>query len=129
MSSCHSPALVIDLKYMAIRIHRSTLEALENPEYIELLVSPSLSTLAIRASSKTTTAQRINRQKLDTSQSIMLYSTPLVQNILNISPDWEIGCKYKMVGIAIPDRSMIVFEMRKARKIHEYEYIEDFSKT
>lgn len=121
--------MVIDLKYMSIRIHKSTLDALGNPEYIELLVAPLLRTLAIRPSNKTVTAKRINKQKLDSSRSFMVYSTPLVQNILNISPDWDIGHTYKMEGKAIPDKSMIVFEMRNARKIHEYEYIEDFSKT
>ena len=44
MSKCLSPVLVVDFKYNIIRIHRSTLLALGNPSFFDVLVSPSQGT-------------------------------------------------------------------------------------
>ena len=72
------PVLCIDLKKNRIRIHKLTLHMLGDPEYIQLLVNPQDSMIAIRKSvRKDYLAHRVRYSKADSRYCYELYSTEL----------------------------------------------------
>lgn len=123
MSKCLSPVLVVDFKYNIIRIHRSTLLALGNPSFFDVLVSPSQGKIGIRAQqSRTTTAQKVNTTSLELQRSIQLYSTNLVRQLLEINPKWDDEQIYKMKGVLIDSEDMVMFDSHNSELIHNDEY-------
>ena len=123
MSKCLSPVLVVDFKYNIIRIHRSTLLALGNPSFFDVLVSPSQGKIGIRAQqSRTTTAQKVNTTSLELQRSIQLYSTNLVRQLLEINPKWDDEQIYKMEGVLIDSEDMVMFDSHNSELIHNDEY-------
>ena len=123
MSKCLSPVLVVDFKYNIIRIHRSTLLALGNPSFFDVLVSPSQGKIGIRAQqSRTTTAQKVNTTSLELQRSIQLYSTNLVRQLLEINPEWDDEQIYKMEGVLIDSEDMVMFDSHNSELIHNDEY-------
>lgn len=80
------PVLCIDLKKNRIRIHKLTLHMLGDPEYIQLLVNPQDSMIAIKKSvRKDYLAHRVRYSKADSRYCYELYSTELLQafNLFN----------------------------------------------
>lgn len=76
------PVLCIDLKKNRIRIHKLTLHMLGDPEYIQLLVNPQDSMIAIRKSvRKDYLAHRVRYSKADSRYCYELYSTELFTGI------------------------------------------------
>ena len=79
------PVLCIDLKKNRIRIHKLTLHMLGDPEYIQLLVNPQDSMIAIRKSvRKDYLAHRVRYSKADSRYCYELYSTELLQALRHI---------------------------------------------
>ena len=123
MSRWHSPMLVVDFNYNIIRIHRSTLDALGNPEYVEILVSPKHAKIGIRAHDKQTiTSQKVNSESLLHQRSIQLYSTDLARELLEINPKWENDQIYRMEGVLIDSENMVLFNGMDSELIHSEEY-------
>lgn len=123
MSKCLSPVLVVDFKYNIIRIHRSTLLALGNPSFFDVLVSPSQGKIGIRAQkNRTTTAQKVNKTSLELQRSIQLYSTNLVRQLLEINPKWDDEQIYKMEGVLINSEDMVMFDSHNSELIHNDDY-------
>ena len=123
MSKCLSPVLVVDFKYNIIRIHRSTLLALGNPSFFDVLVSPSQGKIGIRAQqSRSTTAQKVSTTSLEHQRSIQLYSTNLVRQLLEINPEWDDEQIYKMEGVLIDSEDMVMFDSHNSELIHNDEY-------
>ena len=123
MNRLRSPILVVDFKYNIIRIHRSTLAALDNPQYIDMLVNPSKGMIGIRAQSKQTpTAQKVNRESLVLQRSIQLYSTHLVRELFGLNPEWQDGQIYKMEGVLINSEHTVLFDVSSSELVHSDEY-------
>ena len=123
MNRLRSPILVVDFKYNIIRIHRSTLAALDNPQYIDMLVNPSKGMIGIRAQSKQTpTAQKVNRDSLVLQRSIQLYSTHLVRELFGLNPEWQDGHIYKMEGVLINSEHTVLFDVSSSELVHSDEY-------
>ena len=123
MSRLHSPILVVDLKHYIIRIHRSTLTALGNPKYIDIIVSPAQGKIGIRAQSeRTPSSQRINTKSIALQRSIQLYSTELLKELITITPSWETGYIYKMEGELIDSEAIAIFSVADSEIIHNDEY-------
>ena len=123
MSRWHSPILVVDFKYNVLRIHRSTLDALGNPDYFEILVSPKKGRIAIRAQkTRTPTAQKVSLQSLTLQRSIQLYSTVLTRELLSINPAWENEQIYRMEGALVDSEKLVIFDSLRSELIHSDEY-------
>lgn len=123
MNRLRSPILVVDFKYNIIRIHRSTLVALGNPTFIEMIVSPSKGMIGIRAAdTQTPTSQRINTASIALQRSIQLYSTNLVRELLGINPEWQDEQIYKMEGVLKNSEHMVLFDFSSSELVHSDEY-------
>ena len=93
------PILCIDLKKNRIRIHKQTLHMLGDPEYIQLLVNPSLKMIAIRCSCREDNlAHRIRRYQLTDGNCYEIYSTDLIRTLRNVDNSWRTDCSYRIYG-------------------------------
>ena len=110
--------ILIDLKKKRIRIHRSTLHALGDPDRVYLLVNPEQRILAVQsAMASDKRAHKVYTTSESNRQTYELYSTPLVANLLALNPDWSELYKYRLRGEAIPNESAVVFKMDDATAV------------
>ena len=99
------PVLCIDLKKNRIRIHKLTLHMLGDPEYIQLLVNPQDSMIAIRKSvRKDYLAHRVRYSKADSRYCYELYSTELLQALRHTGIYLEDNRSYRIYGALNPKR-------------------------
>lgn len=113
----NTPMIVIDGKNNRIRIHRSTLHLLGNPEYIQLLVNPEQLTLAILPSKKLKTANAVRWDRIMASKSCELYSKILIRQLGSICPNWKADGKYRLYGVCVLDGVLIQFDMSSAEEV------------
>ena len=107
--------ILIDLKKKRIRIHRSTLHALGDPDRVYLLVNPEQRILAVQSAvASDKRAHKVYTTSESNRQTYELYSTPLVANLLALNPDWTEPFKYRLKGESIPNESAVVFKMDDA---------------
>lgn len=107
-------AIQLDLAKSRIRIHRKTLVALGNPEYILLIVNPEEKTLGILQGNMNIPSAHHIRAKDDTGkQSYELYSTSLSRQLRKVMPNWINGGKYLLTGNLISEGTA-VFSMIEA---------------
>ena len=107
-----SPTILIDLAKDRIRIHRVTLSALQNPEYILLIVNPAEKSLGImRSSSEAPGAHKV---KCVGKLCYELYSKSLVQKFREVCPNWLETGKYRMTGNIVPGAMIAQFSMSAA---------------
>ena len=111
--------LSIDMKKYRIRVHKSTLHQLGDPPYIQLLVNPASSVVALksvtRSSSKDQT-HKVPRKKLESSNSIEIYSKSFIDKLIELVPDLKDGNCYRMTGNIVPSEKMAVFSFKTLRK-------------
>lgn len=110
------PTLLIDLMRDKIRIHRSTMLAMGNPEYIALIINPDKLILGIVCSSiNDKRAHKVRYNYLHQSgQSYELHSKSLINSLKLICPEWRDGEKYKLYGKICPYDNSARFDMSEA---------------
>lgn len=102
--------ILIDLKKKRIRIHRSTLHALGDPDRVHLLVNPEQCILAVQSAvAADKRAHKVYTTAGSNRQTYELYSTSLVSNLRKLNPDWTEPYKYRIRGEAIPSERAVVF--------------------
>lgn len=107
-------AIQLDLAKSRIRIHRKTLAALGNPEYILLIVNPEEKTLGILQGNMSIPGAHHIRPKDDAGkQSYELYSTSLSRQLRKVMPNWINGGRYLLSGNLISEGTA-VFSMTEA---------------
>lgn len=115
--SLDAPMIVIDSKNSRIRIHRSTLHLLGDPEYIQLLINPERLLLIILPSKRLNTANAIRWDRIAKSKSCELYSKILIRQFRSICPNWKVDGKYQLYGYCIPNELLIQFDMSSAKEV------------
>lgn len=106
--------LQLDLAKSRIRIHRKTLAALGNPEYILLICNPEEKTLGIlQGDMNMPGAHRIKPESGKGKLCHELYSTSLSRQFRKVMPNWINGGKYLLSGNLISDGTA-VFSMTEA---------------
>lgn len=118
-SATDTPMIVVDGKNSRIRIHRSTLHLLGDPEYIQLLVNPERLTIAILPSQKLKTSNAIRKDRIAGGQSFELYSKILVRQLEGICPEWKTDGKYRLYGVCVLEGKLIQFDMSSAEEVGE----------
>ena len=83
-----APTLVIDLKRNRIRIHRRTLHLLGDPNYVQLMVNPKQSVIAIKSCrAQDYRSEKIRWETLGDKQCCEFYSKYLVKSLRNVCMD------------------------------------------
>ena len=106
------PSILIDMRKNRIRIHKNTLRALGNPDFVVLIVNPEEYTLGIKCSTiDDKLAHRIRKNTL--KKECELHSKRLMTAFYRLCPDWDDKKNYRLEGDVIKEENMVVFSMRK----------------
>ena len=108
------PRVVIDVSKYRIRIHRSTIKSLGNPEYVQLLVNPTEKTMAILPTDRND--KKAHRIKYN-NHSFEIYSMLFVESICKLTNKFESGNRYTICGRFIPEKKLALFNLDKAEKV------------
>lgn len=109
------PMILVDMAKNRIRIHRTALDALQNPEYILLVVNPAEKTLGILPSKLGEPgAHRVKTPSFLGKNCCELYSASLTRQLREVCRDWLPTGKYLMEGAQIPDERILCFPMQEA---------------
>ena len=107
------PVICIDLKKNRIRIHKQTLKMLGNPAYIQLLVNPQDSRIAIRPSSASDhLAHHIKQVPKGFKHDNEIYSADLIKELNTISSGWERDHMYRIYGKMNRKENLVYFDIK-----------------
>ena len=106
-----SPVVVIDCSRNRIRIHRTALHLLGNPDYVALLVNPTNLTFAIVPSEKSQISHAVRWERLLSNRCFELYSKPLIPQLCSVFPGWNTSEQFRMTGEYIPVENLIRFNL------------------
>lgn len=124
MSDHNSPTVLlsVDIKKYRIRIHKATLHLLGDPPYIQLLINPSSSIVALKSVSRSTSkdqTHRVPKKTLRSSNSVEIYSKFFIDKLIELVPELTDGNCYHMTGTIIPSEKMAVFSFKTLRPFEE----------
>lgn len=111
-AKAYSPVIVVDLAKDRIRIYRSTINALQNPTHIMLIVNPIEKTIGIIHGKEGDLG--VHKVKIAGKSCYELYSRPLTQKFRQVCPGWIDTGKYKLTGKVIPGELVAEFNMLDA---------------
>ena len=119
-SQISKPTITISLKKPSIRIYKEALHKIENPEYIFFSIDFLDKSLLIIPSIKfDTKAHNVGKYLNNTSKSVVLYSTPLINSLKALCKDWKNNKTYKMFGqVIVLDKKCIRFNLSEANAIN-----------
>ncbi len=106
------PSILIDMRKHRIRIHKNTLHAIGNPDFVMLIINPKEYTLGIKCGLlDDKRALRIRKSTI--SKDCELYSKSLMTAFHLLCPEWKEQEKYRLEGEIITAENMAVFSMRE----------------
>lgn len=109
------PMILVDMAKNRIRIHRTTLEMLQHPEYVLLIVNPIERTIGIMPSKMSDPgAHRVKTPSVLVKKSYELYSGILTRKLREVCPDWLPTGKYLMTGDLVSGKQVVRFPMGEA---------------
>lgn len=113
-------AITIDPKKNRIRMFKSMLHLLDEPNYIQLLVNPEQKLFVIRSIEKEAPyAQtfKVNKHVQNTDNSYELYSGTLITKLCVILGITDVSCSYRMTGTVVLAQKMAAFSFDTLEKI------------
>lgn len=117
-----TPTLVIDLKKNRIRIHKKTLHLLGDPEFVQILVNPEKTTIAIKnCLAEDYRAERIKWQLISGRQCCEFYSKYLIKCLRGVYFDWKDDHSYRIDGSIIESEHLAQFSMEKSTLIEGWD--------
>ena len=119
MSSEPELGLRLDTRYNRIHIHRATLKAIGNPEYVVLGIHPKGRKLVVLPSSENVPDALRVRYAEDNTFSI--HSKPLLDGIRTVIPQYGQPRSYLLRGKLLTGRPAVAFDMDVMERITEAE--------
>ena len=110
------PIISINLRKPVIRINKSAITSIGNPEYILFLVNTKDCSLGILPSDKNDPKAH-HIYKYSNKKSYELYSKSLIKNLKMLCPMWESKGTYRMEGYYTKNPNIIKFNMSDAVKL------------
>lgn len=110
----------IDPKKHRIRIYKSTLHALGDPMYIQLLVSTTRRIVAVKCVDKVMSGDqsyRVNSEMLGPDNSCEIYSCSFIKELCSVVGGLESNGTYRMLGKIIETQRMAVFAMDTIQRV------------
>ncbi len=109
------PRITIDMKKNRIRIHKSTLHILGDPDYITLIINPDKQAIGVAPGfADDKTAHRITPGIKFSGVDCDLYSHTLIEGLSALRPEWKDLRTRRIPGTLITEENMCCFEMRNA---------------
>ena len=119
-----SAFLSVDMKKNRIRIFKYTLHKLGDPPYIQLLINPTTSEVAVKAVSRSLSkdqTHKVSRKQLESSNSIEIYSKYFIDKMNEAIPGINPENCYHMTGRIISSEKMAVFSLKSLHSSEEGE--------
>ena len=108
------PLIVFDYKKYRIRIHKNTLHALDDPEYVLLLVNPVDRAIVVLKSDRSDTrAHHISWSAIIRKGAFEIYSTSLL-DMLKLCSGWDDRQSYRIYGTVIGNRNAVQFKIENS---------------
>lgn len=105
------PLIVFDYKKYRIRIHKNTLHALDDPEYVLLLVNPVDRAIVVLKSDRSDTrAHHISWSAIIRKRAFEIYSAPLLDMLKQCSR-WNDNQSYRIYGTVNGNRDAVQFKI------------------
>ena len=114
--------VTIDLRNYRIRIHKSALHQIGDPEYIQMMIKPAESVMAIRAAEKnspTDQTYKIHWRNITAHDSVILYGRSFIERLLDATDQIQRGGIYRIYGAAVPERKAIIFFLGTIQQTQE----------
>lgn len=109
------PTISIDLVKPRIRIHKSTLQLMGNPEYIYLLINPTERLIALKVAARSDPrAHHLSWSALHHKASFEIYSVSLLEMLISCS-GWPSRNRYRICGRFISEHNIVQFRIDDAR--------------
>lgn len=106
-----TPKVVIDISKYRIRIHRTTIKALGNPERVLLLVNPDEKTMGIMSTESDD--RKGHKIKYD-GLSCEIYSIAFIETLGRLTEIFKVGHRYIIEGNLITKENLVTFKLEKA---------------
>lgn len=105
-------SIAIDLKKGRIRIHKNTLHALHDPDYIQILINPQTKVIAIRkCTTKDKLYHHIKWKVLASHQCYEIHSKMLMDMLDRMCLNYMPGHTYRINGTAYPNEKLVAFKI------------------
>ena len=105
------PVLVIDPKKHRIRFHRNTLYALNQPQFVQLLINPEKYSLVVKPCRKFDRCA--NKLRWEDAQCCELYSTSFIVQMCQMF-GYSHDQPYRIIGEIIRQEHVTIFPLDKA---------------
>ena len=114
----NSALMTLDLKRSRIRIHKSTLKKLNNPKYIQFLISPEEMFIAFQGLDRPLAGGTANKVKLIRmpNQSVEFYSNTLLEGLVNMIGTLDYRYSYRLSGEVDMANRVAYFSMKTLKK-------------
>lgn len=113
MSKTNNLKIAIDIRRKRIRLTKSVLDTIGNPERILLLVNPESRSIAIIPGDDSKNSHKVGRV---TNKGYELTSKSFVYRLCSLCPDWVTEYNYHIIGAYVESANAIEFAMDDAVK-------------
>lgn len=110
----------IDTKKSRLRIHKTLLHQLGDPQYIQFLVDPTKMAVAVRCVDAPLfgdCVHTIGRERAGPAFSCEIYSRHFMSKLSSLVPSMGRDCLYRMSGKIIPSQKMAVFDLKTIMRL------------
>ena len=111
----------IDLKKYRIRLHKTTLHLLGDPDYVQLLVNPQSMVVAIKGTEmplSNDSVHKINKRVLKSDNSVEIYSRLFILKLLEVSEIQTNDQLIRLDGEIVNSERMAVFYLNSLSDTH-----------
>jgi hypothetical protein len=109
--TCSKPLILLDFKKHRIRVHKNTLHALGDPDYVLLLVNPEERLIALLKSDRTNALSHyIPWNAFPDRKSYEIHSTLLFDKLKFLS-NWDDHQAYRIFGSVNEDQDIVQFRI------------------
>ncbi len=116
-----SITISIDLKKYRIRLHKTTLHLLGDPDYVQLLVNPKSKVVAIKGTEmplSSDSVHKINKRVLKSDNSVEIYSRLFILKLLEVSGIQTDDQLIRLDGEIVSSERMAVFYLNSLSDTH-----------
>ncbi|MCL1857724.1 MAG: hypothetical protein FWF92_00625 [Oscillospiraceae bacterium] len=107
------------LRESAIRIHRKVLNKINNPPFVEFLVSKNPRAFAVRSCGKKDLRSFRVRVNINSkTDKVEFYSLPLCRALARLN-DWDENGSYRVYGQAFPSQDVAIFDFLSSKIIND----------
>ena len=107
-------SISIDLKKYRIRLHKTTLHLLGDPDYVQLLVNPVSKVVAIKGTQlplSNDSVHKISKQVLKSDNSVEIYSRLFIEKLIEVAASHPTSYLLRLTGEIIYSERMAVFPL------------------